>query len=350
MVSVAEIDVVAPNLKLRSSGVTSTIVQLVPMQAEEIGIAVTGPGLPDGLPRIAWWQLPLLLRRPRGRRFRIWHARRNVEMLAGWALKAVFRAPLKLVFTSAAQRPHTRFTRFLMSRMDGVIATSGRSGRYLAVPHTVVMHGVDCDRFHPPVGPEDLFEGSGLPGRYAIGCFGRIRHQKGTDLFVDAMLRLLPAFPDWTAVVTGRVTYRHREFHRRLRDRIAGAGLEQRIVFLGEVSDIRLWYRRLTLLVSPSRNEGFGLTPLEAMASRAGVVSSDAGAYPETVLEGVTGTVVPAGDGDALVEAIRRYMEDPELALVHGRNGREHVCRNFPLEKEVKGIDSVYRRVWREGS
>ena len=348
MVRVSGIDVVAPNLKRRYSGVTSTIIQLVPKQAEEIGIAVLGPGLPDGLPTISWWQVPLLLKRSRGRRFRIWHARRNVEMLTGLISKVVFRAPLKLIFTSAAQRPHTRFTRFLISRMDAVIATSRRSGQYLMVPHAVVMHGVDCDRFHPPVGAEDLFEHTGLPGRYAIGCFGRIRHQKGTDLFVDAMVQLLPMFPDWTAVITGRVTAQHREFHEELLQRITRAGLGERIVFLGEVPDVRLWYRRLTLHVSPSRNEGFGLTPLEAMASRTAAVSSDAGAYPEMIVEGVTGAVVQAGDGNALVEAIRRYLADPALAAAHGRNGREHVCKNFPLENEVRGINAVYDRVWRE--
>ena len=349
MLPVSEIHVIAPNLKFRSSGVTSTIVQLVPRQAREIGIAAIGPGLPRGLPRLPWWKLPLLLGRPRGRRVRIWHARRNVEMLAGLGLKTVLRAPVKLVFTSAAQRRHSAFTRFLMSRMDGVIATSRRSGGFLAAPHTVVMHGIDCERFRPPAGPEDRFESAGLPGRHAIGCFGRIRHQKGTDLFVDAMLRLLPEFPDWTAVVTGRVTRRHRAFDRRLRDRIARSGLERRIVFLGEVPDIRLWYRRLTLLVAPSRNEGFGLTPLEAMATGAAVVASDAGAYRETVVDGETGAVVPAGDGDAMTAAIRRYMEDPERARAHGRNGRDHVLRNFPIEKELGEIHAVYRRLWREG-
>ncbi|MDE0060844.1 MAG: glycosyltransferase family 4 protein [Defluviicoccus sp.] len=347
---VSDVEVIAPNLKIRLSGVTSTIIQLVPRQAEEIGIAVVGAGLPRGLPRIPWWKLPLLLGRPRRRAIRIWHARRNVEMLAGLVLKSVLRAPLKLVFTSAAQRRHTLHTRFLISRMDGVIATSRLSGRYLTVPHTVVMHGVDCERFHPPAAPEDGFERAGLPGRYAIGCFGRIRHQKGTDLFVDAMLRLLPDFPDWTAVVAGRVTRRHRGFHRRLRDRIARSGLERRIVFVGELPDPRLWYRRLTLHVSPARTEGFGLTPLEAMASRSAVVASDAGAHPELIVEGETGAVVPAGDGDALAEAIARYMREPELALAHGRNGREHVRRSFSLDREVNGIHAVYRRLWREGS
>ena len=44
---------------------------------------------------------------------------------------------------------------------------------------------------------------TGLPGKYGVGVFGRVRHQKGSDLFIEAMIRLLPNYPAWTAVVTG---------------------------------------------------------------------------------------------------------------------------------------------------
>ena len=350
MVRIADIDVVAPNFKRRLSGVTSTIVQLVPRQAAQVGIATLGPGLPNHVPKIAWWQTPGLLKRPARRQFRIWHARRNVEMLAGIVLKSMFRAPLRVIFTSAAQRHHTRYTRFLISRMDVVIATSERSGQFLDVPHSIVMHGVDCERFHPTVDREDTVEGAKLPGRYAIGCFGRIRPQKGTDLFIDAMIRLLPEYPDWTAVVTGRVTARYSEYHKQLLHRVTQAGLEQRIVFLGEIPDVSPWYRRLLLYVAPSRNEGFGLTPLEAMASGTAVVASDAGAYAETIVEGVTGAVVSAGNGYALTDAIRRYMGNPAVAAADGRNAREHVQKNFSLESEAREVNSIYFNLWRDTS
>ena len=348
-VDMARIEVVAPNLKKRLSGVTSTIVQLVPVQARDLGIAVVGPGLPDSLPKMRWWQLPLLLKRPSSGRPRIWHARRNVEMLAGLVLRHVFRTPLRLVFTSAAQRDHRPFTKWLIRRMDGVIATSRLSGGFLEVPHKVVMHGVDLEKFHPARGPEDEFAAARLPGRYAIGCFGRVRHQKGTDLFVDAMISLLPHHPEWTAVITGRVTAEHKGFADELAQRIAAAGLSDRILFLGEVPDVAVWYRRVTVYVAPSRNEGFGLTPLEAMASRTAVVASTAGSYQEIVTPGVTGAVVPAGDGGALREAIRPYLDDPALAAMHGSAGLEDVTKRFRLENEATGLREVYERVWAQG-
>jgi mannosyltransferase len=346
VLDMSRIEVVAPNLKFRLSGVTSTIVQLVPVQAREIGIATLGPGLPDSLPKVRWWQLPGLLRLPASGRKRVWHARRNTEMVAGLVLRRIFRAPLHLLFTSAAQRGHQPFTKWLIRRMDAVIATSARSGSYLDVPHEVVMHGIDLDRFHPPCTTEDGFAASGLPGRYAIGCFGRIREQKGTDLFVGAMIELLPEFPDWTAVITGRVTAENHSFAQMLKDRIGKAGLSDRIVFLGEVPDVKLWFRRLSLYVAPSRNEGFGLTPLEAMASETPVVASDAGAYAEMVVPGKTGAVAPAGDGAALTAAIRPYLADPRLVEAHGRQAIVHVQRHFPLAREAAGVAKVYARLW----
>ncbi len=341
-----DVEVIAPNLKRRLSGVTSTIVQLVPEQARSLRIATFGPGLPEGLPRLRLRDLPALWRRPPGRPFRIWHARRNNEMVAGLILRDVLRAPLRVVFTSAGQRRHTRFTRWLLRRMDAVIATSAISGAFLDVPYTVVRHGVDAEQFRPPSSPGGDFADMGLPGRYAIGCFGRVRHQKGTDLFVDAMIGLLPRHLDWTAVIAGRVTAENADFAADLKRRIAEAGLTDRIVFLGEVPDIKAWFRRLTLFVAPSRNEGFGLTPLEAMACGVACVTSDAGAYAEMVERDVTGQVVPAGEGAALRGAIEPYLADPRRALAHGRDALAHVRTVFPLSGEAAGIRAVYERVW----
>lgn len=117
------IEVIAPNLKRRLSGVTATIARLVPVQARLIGIAATGPGLPADLPHLPLWRLPFL---PRDR-WRVWHARRNTEMLLGIALRHLLRRRLKLLFTSASQRRHTGYTRWLIGRMDALVATSRRT-------------------------------------------------------------------------------------------------------------------------------------------------------------------------------------------------------------------------------
>jgi mannosyltransferase len=345
----SEIEVVATNFNWRQSGGTTAVVQLVPEQAKTLNIVALGFDLPERVPRMRWRDVPKLFRRPAHRPFRIYHCRRNNEMMVGLLLRDVLRAPLRLIFNSAGQRRHKALTRWMLRRMDAVITTSERSGSFLEVPHTVVPHGTDFEHFHPSHGVEDDYAASGLPGKYAVGCTGRIRHQKGTDLFVDAMLRLLPNYPDWTAVITGRTTSDNLGFERELKSKIAAAGLTQRIVFLGDVDDISLWYRRFTLFVAPSRQEGFGLTPLEAMASGTAVVASDAGSFPSMIRPGINGAMVPAGDLDALVAAVEPYFREPGLAKEQGQAALEFVHANFSLEAEARGIRTVYDRLWTEG-
>lgn len=341
--SLEDTEIVAPHFKRRLSGVTSSIIQLVPAQRQHGDkVATIGPGLPDWLPHLPLSALFKLWRPPRHRALRIWHARRNIEMLPGIVMRDLLRMKLALLFTSAAQRRHSSWTRFLIRRMDAVVATSARSGSFLEVPHRVIRHGIDLTRFSPPASPDDDMAATGLPGRHLIGCFGRIRHQKGTDLFVDAMIALLPHYPYWTAILCGRITPEHAAFGDELKARIAAAGLSERILFLGEVEDVRPWYRRLSLYVAPSRNEGFGLTPLEAMASQTATVASDAGAYAELIVDGETGAVVPAGDGSALTQAIEPYLADPARAAAHGLNGLAHVRTHFAIEREAAALSDVY--------
>ena len=349
MISARDVTVIAPNFKRRLSGVTSTIVQLLPLQAKRLPIATMGPKvLPGNIPRLSYGALPAFWSRPASQPFRIWHARRNTEMLPGIIMRDVLGMPMRLVFTSAAQRHHSAYTRFLIRRMDAVIATSAKSGSYLKVPHRVIMHGVDCGRFCPdgelPLMDDAL--AAKLKGKRVIGCSGRIRHQKGTDLFVDAMIKVLKDRPDWVAVATGRTTGEHREFERDLKARIASAGMEDRILLVGEVDDIAPWFRHFDLYVAPPRNEGFGLTPLEAMASGTPVIATDAGAFRELIVEGRTGSVVDGFSSDAIAEAIGPFMDDGDKRRAASEAAIGHVRTRFPLEGEAERIGAVYDALW----
>jgi len=342
--------IIAPNLKRRLSGVTTSIIQLVPVQ-NRLGqeIAVFGPGLPDHLPRLRYRDLVRLWRAPQGRPARIWHARRNVEMLMGLVMRDILRMPLRLVFTSASQRVHTGWTRFLISRMDGVIATSHKTASYLKVPHRVSLHGINAERFSPPSDRAETRRTLALPVEQKIaGCFGRIRRQKGTDLFVDAMIRLLPERPGWSAIVAGRATASHASFLSELKARVARAGLEDRILFVGEHTDINAWYRALDLFVAPQRWEGFGLTPLEAQASGVPVVASDVGAFNEIIAQGTTetGIVVEKDSLEALAAAAADFMDDDARRDAAAARARPHVLANFTIEGEASRLSETYDEVW----
>src|SRR5258707_1982284 len=281
----------------------------------------------------------------RGRRAPlIWHARRNNELIAGVLLRSL-GWPLKLVFTSAAQRHHTWITRWLINRMDAIIATNDISASFLKRQATVIPHGVDTDRYAPPANRAAAFAEAGLSGRYAVGCFGRVRAQKGSDVFVDAMCRLLPRYPDFTAILVGAITPEHTAFANQLKKRIEAAGLQSRIVITGElaIEEVQRWYHRLTIYAFTSRNEGFGLTLIEAMSVGAALVASRAGAAELVVEDGVTGVLTPPGDVDALVAALEPLMRDPGSAMAMGERARARVLEKFSLDAEANGIAAVYR-------
>ena len=137
----SDLQLIVPNLHRRYSGVTATNRMVAPKLATMYRAAWLGPHAPDGIARMGFADLLKLWRR---RNALIWHARRNDEMIAGLLLRAL-GWPLKLVFTSAAQRHHKRLTRWLIRQMDAVIATSELSASFLKREATVVMHGVDTD-------------------------------------------------------------------------------------------------------------------------------------------------------------------------------------------------------------
>ncbi len=345
-----QIAAVAPNLHYRYSGVTASIVAVVPEQAKTLAIASVGPHLPPQVPRISFWQVLTRgwSKPPDGLKRRIWHARRNDEMLIGVMLRYVLRQPWLLIFSSVAQRKRTGLTKWLMRRMDRIVSPSEFSAAYCEGPVEIVYHGVDPGKFKPPADRAVAWAETGLPGQYGVGVFGRVRKQKGTDLFVEAMIRLLPKYPAWTAVVTGLMAAEEAAFIGDLKERIAEANMENRIALLGErpQDEVPLWFRRVSLYVAPMRNEGFGLTPLEAMASGAAVVATRTGAAPYLVAEGITGEIVPPGDLEALISAIEPFMADPAKADAFGRAGREKALREHTIAKEAAAMNAVYERLW----
>ena len=200
----------------------------------------------------------------------------------------------------------------------------------------------------PPDNKLTVWQRTGLAGRYGIGVFGRVRPDKGSDIYVQAMLELLPDFPDFTAVIAGLCQPQHEAFKQALVDEVAARGLSERIIFLGEIAPdtVGQWYQNVLITVACPRYEPFGLTPLEGMACGCAVVASDTGAFKTIVDEGVTGHVVPTDDVAALVAALRPVMQEPLHAAEMGRLGRQRVEQMFSVEREAAGVAAVYAHVW----
>jgi len=343
------VEAIIPNLGRRFSGVTSTMLQALSLQKSEIPLVVWGKAHVDEsqYPVVTFKQLLSLTKVPLSEgRFRVYHARRNIEMLWGLALKYVFGRRIKLLFTSTAQRHHGGYTRFLIRKMDGVITTSERAGSFLEKPADfVVPHGIGIDRYPFVEDKDKAWKDLGIPGKRGIGIFGRVRPQKGIDLFVDSMLEALPRYPDYTAVIVGKTTPKFEPFVKAQKTKIEAKGLTNRFVWLGEVNFEELpgLYGAMSIVASVSRVEGFGLTCLEAMSSGTPVIASRTGGFELVVRDGVDGKIVDCDSAEQIEEAFEEMASD-ENALGRMRvSCRQRIENAFTIDREARELTSIYR-------
>ena len=230
-----------------------------------------------------------------------------------------------------------------------MVATSDAAAGYVPHVRATVPHGVDTDRFHPAPDRAAAWAALGYGGTAGIATIGRVRPEKGTDLFVDAMLELLPDLPDVTALVIGRPTREHQKFDLLLKEKVQRAGLINRIRFIGELPPDRLptLMQSLSLVMQLPRYEGYGMVPLEGMACATPFVDSDAGYYNAFSAQGQTGIVVPQSMPSAAAEAARTLLTDPTRHAAMAQAARTLTLDSFSARREADGIDLAYATIWR---
>ncbi|SHI84509.1 mannosyltransferase [Rubritalea squalenifaciens DSM 18772] len=344
----ADIELILGNSNKRFSGVTSTMLQVLSVQKDLIPTAVMGPHhLAKDTPVLNFWQTAKLCRKPLpDGRSRVFHARRNDEMIQALLLKKLFGAKLKIAFTSTAQRHHSGLTKYLISQVDGIISTCSAAASYLErKPDIIVPHGIDESIYSPAAEKAKAWQELGYPGKYGIGIFGRVRHQKGIDVLVDAVLPLLEKHPDFTVIIGGEITPSNKAFVDEQKAKAENAGVGERLMFIGKQPFERLpiLFRSMSIVAALSRNEGFGLTVLEAMASGTAVIASEAGAWKDIITDDSLGYCVPCGDVHATREKLDLMMADPERLLQLGVNGRKHVEQHYTIQREATQLTDYLR-------
>jgi glycosyltransferase involved in cell wall biosynthesis len=146
-----------------------------------------------------------------------------------------------------------------------------------------------------------------------------------------------------------RVVWRHRgaqlvlvgsgPLERELRDTVRSMGLAERVVFAGSRDDVEELYPAFDVFALSSRNEGLPISLLEAMAAGVPCVATSVGGVPEVVSN--EGLLVPAGDADALADALSTLLGAPELREAVGAHAAQ-TARRFDITKAVHRIEEAY--------
>jgi len=167
---------------------------------------------------------------------------------------------------------------------------------------------------------------------------GNAKPHKDVPTLLRAFVYLAPAWPDLRLLLVGAEPPGY------LGTALAGAppDVRARVTFTGAVTDLELrrLYSGALAFAFPSRCEGFGLPPLEAMALGVPVVCADAASLPEVV--GDAALLFPAGDAAALAAALSRVLDDPALHERLSQAGRERAAQ-FTWERTAAATAAMYR-------
>ena len=244
------------------------------------------------------------------------------------------------------------YERALGRAVDRVVAQSQEEARGLVrigVPRTqltVVPAGVDSDHFTPdgPAAERD-------PERPRILSVGRLVEPKGFADVIQAM-RYVPGAecvvvggppPDQLAADPQAAKLRA------LAERFE---VSDRVKLIGAVParDMPRWYRSADLLVATPWQDQLGLSTLEAMACGVPVIGTTVGGLSETVVDGLTGDLVPARDPRALGGALRRLINDKVRRFAYGTAALDRARQAYSWKRVAAQIGSVYSAVTGRGA
>ena len=207
--------------------------------------------------------------------------------------------------------------------------------------------GVDVQRFSPQsvsLRRDCLAERLSLPNDApVIGFVGRFTRDKGMAELVTAFGQLRQAWPKLHLLLVGDFEGGD-PVSTDIRKQIE---TDSHIIRTGFVNDTAPYYGLMTALVLPTYREGFPVVSLEAQACGVPVVTTTATGAIDSILDGVTGFLVPVGDAPALAAKIDDLLRDAQLRDQMGRNGRALVVRNFRQETVAEALLDEYRRLLR---
>ncbi len=269
----------------------------------------------------------------------LWLARRRpmrlVATVHGW-VRRTWKTPLYYALDRGALR-----------RFDAVVCVSAdleRESLRLGVPRErcwLVPNGVDTGTFRRREPRAATRRRQVVPrSRTVIGAAGRLSAEKGFDLLIDAVARLIGRGLDLELRIAG-----DGDGLARLKERASRPPLAGRVEILGHRSDIIGFYHDLDLFVVSSLREGLPNALLEALALELPAVATRVAGVPALIEDGVNGLLVEPGSAAALAAGIERLAADPRLARRLGAAGRATVEASFRFDRRMASMISIYRRV-----
>ncbi|MFW2405008.1 MAG: glycosyltransferase family 4 protein [Gammaproteobacteria bacterium] len=289
------------------------------------------------------WRLSRVIRELRPSIVHV-HSRRGADRFGG---QAALLAGVPAVLSRRVDSRESMFGGFKYGFYEYVIAISDcirrqlldvgvPAGKIRLVPSGVSAAPTDAgwtrDRYLAEfgLGEDDL----------VVFMIAQLIPRKGHAYLLDAWSRIRSDCPNARTLLFGTGA-----LESKLRAVVASRGLKDVVRFAGFRPDLADFIGHADLVVHPAIREGLGVSLLQAQAAGVPVVGFAAGGVEEAVDDGVTGTLVPPRDADALADAIIQLAENPEERERMGAAARSWVEEKFNIDNMIEGNLHVYLEV-----
>lgn len=186
------------------------------------------------------------------------------------------------------------------------------------------------------------------PDDVAVGMVARISKMKAPDLAVQAISPLMKQYTNLHCFLAGGPVLGQTEVLAELEQLVATSAAPERFHLLGERRDAPDLMAAMDMLIAPSRyGEGASLTIIQALFAGKPVVATDAGGNSELVVQGESGYIVPAGNTQALAQALIRLVDDVSLRESMGKQGYQRAMRLFTLDHQIEEFHAILNEVVR---
>jgi glycosyltransferase involved in cell wall biosynthesis len=244
--------------------------------------------------------------------------------------------------------------RWLLPGVDGMIFISQAIAEVhlAAMPplrhHAIIPNAVDLADFAAPVDRAEVRASLGVPaGAPLLVMAGRISPWKGQHVFVEALARVVAACPTAHGVIVGLAEEADGPgYAARVQAQAAALGLGEHLRMAGFRNDMPQVLGAADVVVHCSvKPEPFGRVIIEGMAAGRPVVASALGGAAEIIADGQDGLLTPAGDPDALADALLRLLDEPGERDRLGQAAHRTVSQRYQVGAHVQAILSFYERV-----
>lgn len=214
--------------------------------------------------------------------------------------------------------------------------------------NTFIGDGIDIDKFNPARFSQTFIEEKkaalGIPEKaVVIGIVARLVKEKGYRELFEAFQSVLARFPDTLLLVIGPADVQKKDsLHP---DAVKNFDIENKVIFLGERTDVDQLYSLMDLFVLPSRREGFSHSVMEACAMARPVIASDIRGCRGAIDNGRTGILVPPKNWQALAQAMISCLENPVEAQNMGQSARQKAEREFDQRLVFKKTEQALQNV-----